>query len=81
MLRTKILVLGVIVISFGILHFTEGDGRDWKFLQAADEEEFSYDDENITHSAADTVGIWLKILYSKEHKEREGLSSLSQTVG
>jgi hypothetical protein len=74
-------VFGVIIICLGIFHYPEVDGADWKFLQANDEGEFLYDAENITHSVANTVGIWLKIVYSKEYKEREGLGSLSQTVG
>jgi Surface-adhesin protein E len=77
----KPLIFWFIIISFGILHYAKVDGGDWKFLQATDEGEFLYDAESITHSAADTVGIWLKIIYSKQYKEREGLSSLSQTVG
>jgi len=80
-LRLKSWVLGVIIISFGIFHYAEVDGADWKYLEANDEGEFLYDAENITHSAANTVGFWLKIIYSKEYKEREGLGSLSQTVG
>jgi hypothetical protein len=75
------LVLGVMMISLGFFHGTYVYGADWKFLQKADEGEFLYDAENITHSAANTIGIWLKIVYSDEYKEKEGLGSLTQTVG
>lgn len=81
MLKLIPLILGVIIFSFGIFHSTKADGADWRFLQVNDEGEFSYDAENITRSETNIVGIWLKIVYSEEYKRREGLGSLSQTVG
>jgi len=81
MLGLKPLALGVIIFSFGIFHYIKADGADWKFLQANDEGDFSYDAENITRSATNIVGIWLKIVYSEEYKKKEGIGSLSQTVG
>jgi hypothetical protein len=81
MSRLKSLVLGLIVINLLIFHNTELDGADWKLLQENNEGVFLYDTENITRSAANTVGIWLKIVFSEGYKEKEGLGSLSQTVG
>jgi hypothetical protein len=81
MLRIKSLVLGVIIISLGIFHYTRVDGVNWKFLQANEEGEFLYDTETITRSTANTVEILLKIVYSKEYKEKEGLDPITQTIG
>jgi len=71
----------IIIITFELFSYTGLHGADWKFLRTDTKGEFFYDSENITRSAANTVGVWLKIVYSKEFKEKEGLDDLSQTVG
>jgi len=73
MLKLKTLALVVIVFSFGNFHYIKADGADWKFLKANDEGEFSCDAENITRSATNIVGIWLKVVYSEEYKKRKAL--------
>jgi len=75
------MIFGFIIISIGIFIYGGVDGADWKFLQVNVEGEFFYDAENITHSAANTVGVWLKIVYSEKFKEQEELTHLNHTVG
>ncbi len=81
MLRLKSIVFGFVIIGLGIFTYTEVYGADWKFLQTNFQGEFFYDVENITRSAGNNVGVWLKIVYSEKFKEQEGLNHLSQTVG
>jgi hypothetical protein len=81
MVKIKSLVFGFIIIALGIFSYTVIYGVDWKFLQTNVQGEFFYDSENITRSKGNIVGIWLKIVYSKEFKEKEGLDDLNQTVG
>ena len=81
MLRLKSIVFGFIIIALGIFSYTGVYGADWKFLRANVEGEFFYDSENITRSAANIVGVWLKIVYSEKFKGQEDLTHLSQTVG
>jgi hypothetical protein len=81
MLRLKSNYFGFIIIALGILSYTAGYAADWRFLQTNVEGDFFYDTENITRSAANTVGVWLKIVYSEKFKEKEGLGHLNQTIG
>lgn len=80
MVKIKLLFFGFI-ITFGIFSYTVIYGAAWKFLQTNSQGEFFYDSENITRSKGNIVGVWLKIVYSKEFKEKEGLNDLNQTVG
>jgi hypothetical protein len=81
MLRLKSIVFGFVIIGLGVFTYTEVYGADWKFLQTNFQGEFFYDVENITRSAGNNGGVWLKIVYSEKFKEQEGLNHLSQTVG
>ena len=69
------------VVALGIFGYSEIDGADWKSLKKSFQGEFFYDTERITRSSEDIVGVWLRIVYSKEFKEKEGLDHLNQTVG
>jgi len=40
-----------------------------------------YDADRITRSSDNTVGIWLKIVYSENFLKEEGLDELTQTIG
>lgn len=80
MVKIKLLFF-VFIITFGIFSYTVIYGAAWKFLQTNSQGEFFYDSENITRSKGNIVGVWLKIVYSKEFKEKEGLDDLNQTVG
>ena len=80
MVKIKLLFF-VFIITFGIFSYTVIYGVAWKFLQTNSQGEFFYDSENITRSKGNIVGVWLKIVYSKEFKEKGGLDDLNQTVG
>jgi len=80
MSKIESMVFGVI-IALGVLGYSEIYGADWKFLKTTFQGEFFYDKENITQSSENNVGVWLRIVYSKEFKEKEGLDNLNQTVG
>ena len=80
MSRIESAVFGVVVV-LGVAGYSEIYGADWKFLKANFQGEFFYDTERITRSSENTVGVWLRIVYSKEFKEKEGLDNLNQTVG
>ena len=80
MVKIKLLFFGFI-ITFGIFSYIVIYGAAWKFLQTNSQGEYFYDSENITRSKGNIVGVWLKIVYSKEFKEKEGLDDLNQTVG
>jgi len=54
---------------------------DWKFLQKNEKGEFFYDAENMIISSEQTIGVWLKVVYSVTFKEQEGLKDLHQTIG
>jgi hypothetical protein len=79
MSRIESVVFGL-VIGLGVLGYSEIYGADWKFLKTGPQGEFFYDTERITRSE-NIVGVWLRIVYSKEFKEKEGLDNLNQTVG
>ncbi len=81
MLRVRTLVLGSIIIALGMFNHIRVHGADWKFLRADVQGEFFYDLGNITHPAKNTVGVWLKIVYSEKYKNEEDLDHLNQTVG
>ena len=74
-------LLGFIIIALGILNHTGVYGVDWRFLRTDAQGEFFYDMENITRPSKNTVGVWLKIVYSEKFKKQEDLDHLSQTVG
>jgi len=80
-LKINLIVFGLLISLFGIFSYTGVYGADWKFLKANVEGEFFYDAENVTRSAANIVGVWLKIVYSEKFKEQEDLTHLSQTIG
>jgi hypothetical protein len=81
MLKINLIVFGLLISLFGIFSYRGVYGADWKFLKANVEGEFFYDAENVTRSAANIVGVWLKIVYSEKFKEQEDLTHLSQTIG
>ncbi|MGB9627215.1 MAG: surface-adhesin E family protein [Thermodesulfobacteriota bacterium] len=54
---------------------------DWIFLQENDKGKFFYDAENMVTSSEETMGVWLKVVYSVKFKEKEGLKDLHHTVG
>jgi hypothetical protein len=81
MLKINLIVFGLLISLLGIFSYTGVYGADWKFLKANVEGEFFYDAENVTRSAANIVGVWLKIVYSEKFKEEEDLTHLSQTIG
>ena len=60
---------------------TEIGGADWRFLQKNFQGDFFYDAERITRSSGNTVGIWLKIIYSEKFIKEEGFDDLKQTIG
>jgi hypothetical protein len=74
-------LFGSIMIALGILNHTGAYGADWKFLRTDLQGEFFYDMENITHPSKNTVGVWLKIVYSERFKKEGDLDRLSQSVG
>ena len=76
-----ILLFGPIMITLGILNHTGACGADWKFLRTDLQGEFFYDKGNITRPSKNTVGVWLKIVYSERFKKGEDLDPLSQSVG
>ena len=80
-MKINLIVFGLLISLFGIFSYTGVYGADWKFLKANVEGEFFYDAENVTRSAANIVGVWLKIVYSEKFKEQEDLTHLSQTIG
>lgn len=69
------------VVALGVFGYSEVYGADWKFLKGNFQGEFFYDTERITRSSENIVGVWLRTVYSKEFKEKEGLDNLDQTVG
>jgi hypothetical protein len=75
------LVVGFIIIAIGIFNHIGARGADWKFLRTDVQGEFFYDFGNITCPAKNTVGVWLKVVYSENYKKEEDLGHLSQTVG
>jgi hypothetical protein len=79
MANFRYLIFGLLVLGF--FSGAKTEGADWKFLKTSFQGEFFYDTENITRSPENTVGVWLRIVYSKEFKQKEGLDHLSQTVG
>ncbi|MGZ3568177.1 MAG: surface-adhesin E family protein [Thermodesulfobacteriota bacterium] len=79
MANFRCLIVGLMIISF--FNSLETEGADWRFLKNNFQGEFFYDTERITRSSEEVVGVWLRIVYSKEFKEKEGLDNLSQTVG
>jgi hypothetical protein len=81
MLKINLMVFGLLISLLGIFSDTGVYGADWKFLKANVEGKFFYDAENVTRSAANIVGVWLKIVYSEKFKEQEDLTHLSQTIG
>ena len=80
MSRIESVVFGVI-IALGVFGHSEIDGADWKFLKTTFQGEFFFDKESISQSSENVVGVWLRIVYSKDFKEKEGLNDLNQTVG
>ncbi len=72
-----------ILISMGIPIFINSPtfGADWKFLQKNEKGEFFYDAENMVISSEQTIGVWLKVVYSVTFKEQEGLKDLQEAVG
>jgi hypothetical protein len=81
MLKINLIVFGLLICLLGIFSYTGVYGADWKFLKVNVEGEFFYDAENVNRSAANIVGVWLKIVYSEKFKEEEDLTHLSQTIG
>ncbi len=56
-------------------------GADWKFLEENDKGKFFYDGESLVTSSEQTIGVWLKVIYSAKFKEQEGLKDLHHTLG
>ena len=81
MLKMRLLVIRFVLIGLAILGYVEVWGADWIPIKTTDEGNFFYDAENITRPSKNTVGIWLKLIYSEKVKGRGGLDNLSQTVG
>jgi len=81
MVKINLMIFGLLISLLGIFGDAGVYGADWKFLKANVEGEFFYDSENITRSAANIVGVWLKIVYSEKFKKQENLTYLGQTVG
>jgi hypothetical protein len=79
-LKIKSLVFAMVV---GLVMFSDTEicGADWRFLQKNFQGEFFYDAEKITRSSGNTVGIWLKIIYSEKFIKEEGFDDLEQTIG
>jgi len=75
----RCLIFGLMVLGFFSGARTEG--ADWKYLKTTTQGEFFYDRERISRSSAHIVGVWLRIVYSKEFKEKERLDDLTQAVG
>ena len=69
------------IVALAVFAYSETYGADWKFLKAGLQGEFFYDTERVTRSSENAVGFWLRIVYSKGFKEKEGLDKLKQTVG
>jgi len=69
------------VVALGVFAYSEIYGADWKFLKASFQGEFFYDTQRITRSSENIGGVCLRIVYSREFKEKEGLDNLNQTVG
>lgn len=70
-------------MGVGLLLFSDTEicGADWRFLQKNFQGDFFYDAERITRSSGNTVGIWLKIIYSEKFIKEEGFDDLKQTIG
>jgi len=81
MLKIRLLVIRFVLIGLAILGYLEVWGADWILIKTTDEGKFFYDAENITRPSKNTVGIWLKLIYSEKVKGRGDLDNLSQTVG
>lgn len=81
MFKARSLVLGSIIIALGMFNPIGVRGGDWKFLRADVHGDFFYDLGNITRPAKNTVGVWLKIVYSEKYKKEEDLDHLTQAVG
>ncbi len=79
MATLRFLIFGLVVVGFFSGEAIQG--AEWKFLETNSQGQFFYDAENITRSSANTVAVWLRVVYSKEFKGREGLHNLNQTVG
>ena len=79
-LKIKLLTF-VVVVGLVMFSNTEIGGADWRFLQKDFQGEFFYDAEKITRSSGNTVGIWLKIIYSEKFIKEEGFGDLKQTIG
>lgn len=69
------------MIILGFLIGAETEGAEWRFLKTTSEGEFFYDAENLTRSSEHIVGVWLRVVYSKEFNKKEGLNHLSQSIG
>jgi hypothetical protein len=81
MSKIRLKVIGIALIGHVVLGFVEVGGADWNLIKTTDEGDFFYDTENVTRLSTNTVGIWLKIVYSDKIKEQEGFDHLAQTVG
>jgi hypothetical protein len=81
MLKIRLWVIRFVLIGLAILGYVEAWGADWILIKTTDEGNFLYDAENITRPSKNTVGIWLKLIYSEKVKGRGDLDNLSQTVG
>lgn len=81
MLIIRLLVISFFLIGLAMLGYVEGWGADWMLIKTTGEGDFFYDAENITRPSKNTVGIWLKLVYSEKAKGRGGPDHLSQTVG
>ncbi len=81
MSKIRIQVIGIVLIGHVVLGFVEVGGADWNLIKTTGEGNFFYDTENMTRLSSNTVGVWLKIVYSEKVKEQEGFDNLSQTVG
>ena len=77
----RLILLFGIMIALEILNHAGVYGADWKLLWTDHQGEFLYDKENITHPSKNTVGVWLKMVYSERFKKQEDLDPLSQSVG
>ena len=69
------------MIVLGTLNHAGAYGADWKFLWEDFQGEFLFDKEDVTRPSKNTVGIWLKIVYSERFRKEDDLDRLSQSVG
>jgi len=81
MSKIRLKVIGIALIGHVVLGFVEVGGADWNLIKTTGEGDFFYDTENVTRLSTNTVGVWLKIVYSDKIKEQEGFDHLAQTVG